>query len=485
MDYMSYGEHRITIVCGKYEGRTKRCVDYLYGELSLQVPYILTVTEADKLTDDIEKNYSIIAVGCPQNNPYIESLCSRGLLNVPADAEGYRIKIFDNPKNSEKQIFALAGGGESGALYAVSEFCMKYLQYVEQNHTHLQKYFTPSFRDKMKEVDFEECPKIRERGIWTWGHVIFDFKRFIDNMVRLKMNTLIMWNDHAPINAKELVEYAHLSGVKLIWGFSFGWGYDYDISDADALRKIIDDSLDNYEKNYAHLGGDGLYFQTFTEIHENTKDGVSVATQAANFVNLARKLATQRFGNIRLQFGLHATSVCHNLDELRCIDNGVEIVWEDCGAFPFAYVAHDADNFEESCELVRNAANLRGSDDNFSVVLKGLCCLDWTMFEHQKGSFVLGEHTARDVSARYKNRKKLWRYQNAYWVKNADKASIMMKTIRDEKDGKTMVTALIEEGMFEEKINFGAAVMGLCMWDCDKDIKEIMCDAALMPNVDF
>ncbi len=484
MDNKNYGDHRIIIVCGKYEGRTKRCVDYLYGEIAPMVPYVLTVVEYDKLTEDLEKEYDLIAVGCPKSNNYLKRLCNEGKLTVPADKEGYRIKIFDNPKNTKRQIFALAGGGESGALYAVSEFCMRYLQYAEQTHDH-GNYFVPSFGRKMPEADIEHCPKIQERGIWTWGHVIFDFKRFVDNMVRLKMNTLIVWNDHAPINAKEMIEYAHLSGIKLIWGFSFGWGYEYDISDEDVLKKIITDALDNYESNYAHLGGDGIYFQTFTETNDSEKNGLSIAAQAASFSNLARRLATERFGDIRLQFGLHATSVCKNLDDLKCIDNGIEIVWEDCGAFPFSYVAQKADKFEETCEFVKKVASLRGRKDNFSVVLKGLCCLDWSIFEHQKGTFVLGKYAPREVSARYNEKKKIWRYQNAYWLKNADKSHTMIKILRDETEGNTSVTALIEDGLFEEKINFGAAVMGLSMWDCDRDIKDIMCDAALMPNVDF
>ena len=158
---------------------------------------------------------------------------------------------------------------------------------------------------------------------------------------------------------------------------------------------------------------------------------------------------------------------------------------EDCGAFPFAYIAQKVENFEQTCDFVRKAANLRGENDNFSVVLKGLICLDWSIFEHQKGSFVLGKYAHRDIASRYEQKKKVWRYQNAYWLKNADKARDMMRVLRDETNGNTMVTALIEDGLFEKKINLGAAIMGLLMWDCDRDIKDIMCDAALLPDIDF
>lgn len=484
MDFIDHGTNRIIILCGKYEGRTKHCADFLYGELAPKVPYILTITEEHKFPEEKYGEFNIIAVGTAESNAFLKKLCDKNLLTAPENPEGYRIKIFDNPFNAEKQIFALTGGGDTGSLYAVSEFCQRYLQYAEQTHDH-NHYFIPPFTQKMPECDYEQSPKISERGIWTWGHVIFDFKRFADNMVRLKMNTLIIWNDHAPLNAKEMVDYAHLSGIKLIWGISFGWGYDYDISDSGALEKIVDDALDNYEKNYSHTGCDGLYFQTFTETETSDKNGMSIAAQAASFVNLARRKATERFGNIRLQFGLHATSVKEKLEELQSVSNDVEIVWEDCGAFPFAYVAKKTDKFEETCDLVKKVANLRGEDDNFSVVLKGLCCLDWSIFEHQKGSFIAGKYCARDVSARYEQKKKVWRYQNAYWLKNADKAHTMMNVIQKETNGKTMVAALIEDGLFEEKINLGAAVMGMLMWDCERDIKDTLCDAALLPDVEF
>ena len=482
MDFKNYGDNRIIIVCGKYEGINKKCADYLYGEIAHYVPYILTVTECDKLTAEEEKYYNIIAVGTAESNPYLAKLCKGKLIKRPSKSEEYSIRVFDNPQNNNKQIFALCGSDLNGALYAISEFCMNYLPQAEHNHDH-NNYFTPQFSTKMNEIEKLEAPKVRERGIWTWGHVIFDYKKFIKNMVRLKMNTIIIWNDHAPFNAPDIVEYAHSFGISVIWGISFGWGYDYDISSDDGLKKIIEAAVSDYETNYAHFGGDGIYFQTFTETNDDSKDGMSIAAQAVRFLNMARQIVNERLGNIRLQFGLHATSVKTNLADIAKTNKDVEIVWEDCGAFPFSYIPRKIENFEESCEFVKKTATLRGENENFSVVLQGLTCLDWTIFEHQKGSYIMGVSKREPIEARLGIKQKIWRYVNSNWIRNADKAQEMIKLMKDVTKGEMMMTALIEDGMFEEKINYGAAVMAKLMWNCDENIKDTVCDAALMPDV--
>ena len=38
---------------------------------------------------------------------------------------------------------------------------------------------------------------------------------------------------------------------------------------------------------------------------------------------------------LHIQFGLHASSVREHLEDISGVDDRVEIVWEDCGAFPF------------------------------------------------------------------------------------------------------------------------------------------------------
>ena len=117
--------------------------------------------------------------------------------------------------------------------------------------------------------NWTEAPCIERRGIWTWGYVIYDYERFIDNMARLKMNTLTIWNDCPPENCSDVIEYAHARGVETVLGFHWGWGLpSFSLAsreDRDAMRKQV---VANYETNYRHLDLDGIYFQTLTETPE-------------------------------------------------------------------------------------------------------------------------------------------------------------------------------------------------------------------------
>ena len=50
---------------------------------------------------------------------------------------------------------------------------------------------------------------IKQYGIWPWGHVIYDYRGFLDNMKRLGMNSVIIWNDIVPLNSEDVLDYAH------------------------------------------------------------------------------------------------------------------------------------------------------------------------------------------------------------------------------------------------------------------------------------
>jgi len=110
--------------------------------------------------------------------------------------------------------------------------------------------------------DFEltSAPSIKDRGIWTWGHTIYDYKGFLDNMLLCKMNTVIIWNDFAPINAKEIVDYAHANNIKVFFGYPWCWDVDcskFSMSDIFAHSKDI---FEKFEKEYSSVGMDGIYF---------------------------------------------------------------------------------------------------------------------------------------------------------------------------------------------------------------------------------
>ena len=485
-----YGDKRALIVCGKYEGTDKLAADYLYSELSAELPYVLTICEAEKLTDDMLKYYSIVAVGTAASNSFIADLCKKGLLQAPTHKEGYRIKVMDNPYNPERQIFALVGGSEVGAYYAVSHFVNKYLPECgdgdfDSPEADISGSDNFLFAKKITEMDIYEQPQIAERGIWTWGHVIYNHKAFLNNMARLRMNIITVWNDFVPINAKEFVDYAHSLGIKVIWGFSMGWGYSYDISDDAVLDKIIDDAVENYRNNYLPLGGDGAYFQTFTETKESSINGVNIAERVSVFVNKINVKFKENFGDIRIQFGLHATSVKNSLNKIAEISPDMEIAWEDCGSFPYSYNPDDIKDFAETLAFTEKIVGLRGENEIFSAVLKAQSTLSWPTFEHQMGTFNMGVTSNRYIESKYSKKKKFWRQKNARWIKNGEKAREIIEVIRKKTNGSASLEFLIEAGVFEYKISLASAISAQLMWNSNREYTQIIYEAGLMSDVEF
>ena len=113
------------------------------------------------------------------------------------------------------------------------------------------------FIDPLLPYEHLSRPLVKERGLWTWGHVIFDYRRYLDNMARLKMNKVTVWNDFAPINGREFVDYAHSLGIKVIWGYSWIWDEKPEEVVTDpAARKVWKEKIvTEYADHYAHLGG--------------------------------------------------------------------------------------------------------------------------------------------------------------------------------------------------------------------------------------
>ena len=338
--------------------------------------------------------------------------------------------------------------------------------------------------DKLPDYEYSSAPSVKNRGIWTWGHVIYDYKSFIDNMVRLKMNTIIIWNDFVPVNAEEMISYAHDSNIKVIWGYSWLWEKSAEEFDMSILRGSIDEIIDKFDKEYSHLDIDGIYFQSFTERKTEKVGDVLVAEAVTNFVNETAERFFEKFGEMELQFGLHATSVNEKLSYIKNTDPRVRLYWEDCGSFPFAYCPKEVSDYDKTKEFAKKIARLR-ENEKFGVVTKGISKLDWSSFEHLPGSLYMGKSSKWVKHNRVDRKNKMWRYIQAYWMTNADKAHDMIKTICDATSGNLYITGLVEDGMFEENIMFPVALFSEMMWDCDGDTKEMISDVTLRSYVDF
>lgn len=464
--------YNIAIIYGKNEnGVQKKAIEVL-SEILLDYTFEYPICmKYDALLD--YSQYRCIYIGTKQNNDYIGKYSNVELKK----SEEYCIKVKNN-------VVIIEGFDDKGVLYGCIDFYNKYLLKIEYTPNPSCKQQNPidqSFAD----FELQSAPMIKNRGIWTWGHVIYNYKGFIDNMVKLKMNTLIIWNDYAPSNARDVIEYAHECGIRILFGFPWCWDTDCGKYDLSTINEQGPEILKHYEKEYAGLDIDGIYFQSFTELPADEINGILIADAVTDFVNKTAELFFMRYPNIELQFGLHATSVREKLEFIKNVNSKITIVWEDCGAFPLAYSPHDVEKHCETNDFVKKIACLRGENDKFAVVSKGFSFLDWAQFEHLNGPINFGVCSKNMKQNRIIRKRKMWKYLQAYWLQNIDKAYETVKVLCDSKKGNLSVTPLVEDGMFEENIMFPVAIYAEMLWDCSAELGDMITDVALRDYVEF
>lgn len=417
-------------------------------------------------------NYTCIYIGTKNSNRFINENSANLTKN-----EEYSIKVSGGN-------VIIEGFDDSGVLYGCIDFYNKYILKLEfPNNPDI--FAVNPFEKALPDFEYSSCPSIKTRGIWTWGHVIYDYKRFIDNMVLLKMNTVIIWNDYVPFNAKEVIDYAHSCGIKVIFGFSWCWDTDCNKFSLEAINENSKEIFSKYEKEYSELGLDGIYFQSFTELNQDSINGILIAKAVTDFVNNTSSMFFEKYPNLELQFGLHATSVCKKLEYIKKVDPRIKIVWENCGSFPYWYLPNDISNFDKTVEFTEKIAVLRGENDRFGIVAKGFTKLDWTAFHHIEGPVFIGTSSDFMKENRIIRKQKVWKYLQAYWLTNADKAYEITEVIAKIKKGNADITALVEDGMFEENIMFPIALYSEMMWDTNYNLNSMINEVAMRQYVTF
>ncbi len=458
-----YGETESAVQKTAVEELTKCLLGY-----TLEYPVCIPCGNEEAYAD-----HRHIYLGTRENNAYLKEHLDGALL----EEQSYRILVKDD-------TVMIEGYDDAGVLYGTLDFYSKYL--LKREHPRGTRYpENPFEKEHLPDFTLISAPSVKERGLWTWGHVIYDYRAYLDNMMKLKMNSVTIWNDFAPINGKEIVACAHARGIKVMWGFSWLWNSSHRKVDIKNLEGKSEQILAQYEREYAPMGGDGIYFQTFTEVKGEALDGVFIAEAATAFVNRTAALFYEKYPDLAIQFGLHATSVKERLDYIKKVDSRIRIVWEDAGAFPFAYVPAQVDGFDETKEFVGKIARLRGEGERFGAVTKGLICLDWRHFSHLRGPHHLGVSERGTKEKIAEGRRGTWRYVQAQWLALADKAQEMVKEMVCAASGDIGVWALVEDGAFEESIVYPVALYAEMLWEAEKDTKTLMAEVALKRYVTF
>lgn len=449
------------IVYPKYEGLTKRAVEFLNKELGKLLIresglYILHVLPCIRESEDLKIEGNAVIVGT-----YGESALVRKLVSDEEIADcDYLVKALENPENPEADVIVVTAKEEKNIYLAAALLTDDYLLRHTRSRGCLR--LVKEVFDERIESGIEKRKALTEtRSIFAWGHAINDYRSFILDMARQGLNQLILWNDYAPINARDIVDFAHSYGVEIIWGFAWGWhpgsGNGEDLSD-EGLAKIRNSVVETYKKQWQGVG-DGIYFQSFTEHAEEYLGGRLVAEAVTELVNSTASELYKLEPNLKIQFGLHATSVKKHPKEIAQVDKRIEIVWEDCGAFPFSYTpVKDSDEyFEQTAEFIKDIINLRGKKGKTGLVFRGFSTLDWCFghFVHQRGPFILGENSTEISHHDRLLREDTWRKLSAEWIRHGDAARRMAEIILDEVDGKIN---LCMAGAFDGGLWFPSAI---------------------------
>jgi hypothetical protein len=300
-----------------------------------------------------------IVLGTAAGNPALARLLQSGFLPEPRIPQGYSIRCAPDPADPGRWILAVAGADPAGVLYAVRDL----------EHDEGRRFRSAGGRLEATPFARLEHPRIEHRGHWIWGCNMPDKPAWIDNMSRWKLNELIHWDNRLPARAKEYVDFAHSRGVRVIWGFGWGWCPDWNFklppdfdrgrgegvemcgSSEANLRFFRREILRKVREEYAPTGCDGLYFQSFTECPKcgcPACSGRSLGELMLRFVNPIVADIKAEFPDLWLSCGIHHDF--GNFEALKELDPRCNIFWENC----------------------RAGTSVRGPDEDFGYIHKSI-----------------------------------------------------------------------------------------------------------------
>jgi hypothetical protein len=485
---------RWIVIYGKYEGLEKKAINMINGAVFELYNDYLSFYESCVVGDELLKNNNLIIVGTNTDNRIISDLYNREVIKLSDKPQGYSIAVTDSPFNSNNQIMLIAGYDESGILYGAADFINKYLGNIIYKTgvrpMEYKAYFETPFKERAPEWNCVSSPSIKTRALWTWGHCIYDYKGFFENMARLKLNEIVIWNDHAPINACEVVDYAHSLGIKVIWGYAWGWGTDCSVSmklDTESMKALKKEIISTYEREYKDSGCDGIYFQSCTELSDEYIGDKLIAEVVVEFVNDTAGELLSLYPNLHIQFGLHSKSVEKRLEYIAKVDPRVMIAWENCGVFPFSNALDhgfekDYPPLDETLDFTKKISTLRAADEQFAAVFKGICTLDWSRFKHQEERLILGEKSRAFIKKRAEEKQRILNFRQAGWIRHPEYVQRVVKLLKDTREENT-VQIVLEDGLFEYEIPLPAALYAETLWDCERDGRNILCEVMKFPCV--
>jgi hypothetical protein len=473
-----------TVVYGRLEGCERRAVELLtseLGDLLLREPgrYCTHVLPCRSAAERISPKGNVFLVGTPQSNPVLAGYLKPG--DLPEG--GYLVRYV---AEAERDVIVMAGSTPAAVIWAVSDFCqdgvtalrpergngISYARDVFANpDTFASKRRLYEHSNGALSYESRRVPQTRIRSLFTWAHPIDDYREFLRNMARLKLNRVYLWNDYPPLNADEVVEWAHSWGIEVFWGFPWGW------DNGNVLRKnaksdqlaMRDSILAAWRKTWRDLPGDGIYFQTYTE---TAPDGVGDESIAAKAVKLVNAVAAQMFAekpSQRIVFGLHATSVRGEMKTIAKTDPRLKILWEDPPQFPYS-INFPASMMDEKKDFALVDEIVTDRSRPVGIVWKSQLLQDWSYWRHQEGPYLLGVTSRRTYESDRIIHDQLWKNYTANWITKAPIAYREAKRAHAAGPHVELNSAV----QFNGPIRFPTALMAELFFSTEEPLEKIM-----------
>ena len=453
------------IVYGEYSGQERRAVEFLSTEIGALIQrdpgvYTLHVVPCEKAGAESETSRNAFVVGTRTSNALLREMLSDA--DVPKG--GYLVRVAEK---GGRQLVLIAGDTPAAAIWGAVDFVDDGLATMRTQGGDYASYLSGIFeKPNLPAYESRREPKTKRRSIFSWAHVMNDYRAYFRNLARMKFNEAILWNEFPPLNAREVAEYARSWGVEILWGWSWGWSTDCHNVDFDHLKELEDSIVRQWREVWRPCGGDGIYFQSFTEIDEADLKGHSVAEAVVRLVNGAAGRILADEPDLRIVFGLHSGSVHTRLNEIAATDPRLEILWENCGSFPFNLTGDTQDRTEK---FVTSLLRMERPATGFAY--KSQVLQDWTRFAHQAGPYVLGQNSREIIEEDRYVAEPLWQRFEREWLMSGERAHALTRLIQSCAKNKGSLNVV---GNLNEPIHISTALCAELFWSADEPYETIL-----------